>query len=90
LVRARTPAAQRAAALRLAAAHRAAAAELAPLAPPRGAAAATVARLRETADAYRALAVAAARHDRARYRSARTRTNMAEARLRSALRTFTG
>jgi hypothetical protein len=85
LNRARTPGAQRVAALKLAAAHRTAASALQPVAPSSGPARKVLGRLGATATAYRALAVAAGKHSRARYGKARKRVRQAEAALRTAL-----
>jgi hypothetical protein len=86
LHKARRPHGQAAAATRLAKAHTGAAKHLRPLAPAGGAAQRVVARLGASAAAYRALAAAANRHDRRRYKTARKRATRADRALRAALR----
>jgi hypothetical protein len=85
LAKARTPGGQRVAALKLARAHVAAAAALKPVTPVTGAAPKVIARLGATAGAYKALAAAAGKHNRARYGKARKRVKQAEVALRAAL-----
>jgi hypothetical protein len=85
LKRARHARGQRAAATRLAAAHATAAARLSPLAPATGPARKAVVRLTASAQAYRALAQAAASGSRRRYGKARKATRRADHALTAAL-----
>lgn len=88
LRRSRTAPRQAAAANRLSRVHRGVAATLAPLAPETGAPVKLNAALRDTARAYRRLAIGARRGSAVRYARARRGIRAAEARLERRLRRF--